>query len=72
MRIRSACYVAVLATILVVGSAGAASAQQLVDSAHNGGRAFIGMSIMIFIFVALLFAFDKVRQRHEDDETTPR
>ena len=72
MRIRSACYVAVLAAIVVVGSAGTASAQQVVDSAHNGGRAFIGMSIMIFIFVALLFSFDKVRQRHEDDETTPR
>jgi hypothetical protein len=68
MRIRSACYTAVLAAVLVVGSASAAGAQQLVDSAHNGGRAFIGMCIMIFAFVAFLFAFDKVRQRKEDED----
>ena len=72
MNVRRPLSVAALAALLLVAMAGPASAQQIVDSAHEGGRAFVGLSIMIFVFVAILFAFDKVRQKAEDEDDARR
>jgi hypothetical protein len=67
MRARTIAYVAALAALWLVATAAPASAQQLVDSSTNGGRAFIGLALMCFAFIGILFAFDKIRERHDDD-----
>ncbi len=38
-------------------------AQQLIDASNEGDTAFIAFAIMCIIFVAFLFAMDKVRRR---------
>ena len=38
-------------------------AQQLIDASHDGDLAFIAFAFMVFVFMGLLFAIDKVRKR---------
>ena len=53
----------VLAALSLVVAAAPASAQQLIDASHDGDLAFIAFAFMVFVFIGLLFAIDKVRRR---------
>lgn len=41
--------------------------QELIDSTTDGGGAFILFALMVFLFVGILFAVDKVRSRASEE-----
>ena len=41
-------------------------AQQLIDASKDGGAAFLGMVIMIVLFMLSLFYMDRIRRRREE------
>jgi hypothetical protein len=65
---------AALAVTTLVGFAGAADAQQLVDAGKqgdgSGALAFVLMVMLVMLIWAALFFMDRVRRRREDTATT--
>jgi hypothetical protein len=69
-RTRSLLAVVTLTVAFVVAFASPASAEtkpQLIDGSEDGALAFVAFAAMCMVFVALLFAVDKVRQKAEDE-----
>lgn len=52
--------------VWATAGAGPAAAQELIDSSTDGGGAFIWFSVMAFLYVAILFAIDRIRRRGEE------
>ena len=69
-RFRSLLAVVVLVMAFVVSFASPAMAEtkpQLIDGSEDGALAFVAFAAMCMVFIGLLFAVDKVRQRAEDE-----
>ena len=62
-HLRRVMTVLALAALSLAVAAAPASAQQLIDASHDGDLAFIAFAFMVFVFIGLLFAIDKVRKR---------
>jgi ABC-type Na+ efflux pump permease subunit len=62
-HLRRVTTLAALVALSLVAGASPASAQQLIDASHDGDLAFMAFAFMVFVFVGLLFAIDKVRKR---------
>ena len=61
-RIRTvlACTAASVVLLLLLESP--AGAQQPVDATTQGGLSFVLFALMVFIFTAIIFSFDRVRR----------
>ncbi len=69
-RFRSLLALVVLVMAFVVSFASPAMAEtkpQLIDGSEDGALAFVAFAAMCMVFIGLLFAVDKVRQRAEDE-----
>ena len=69
-RFRSLLAVVVLVMAFVVTFASPALAEtkpQLIDGSEDGALAFVAFAAMCMVFIGLLFAVYKVRQRAEDE-----
>jgi ABC-type proline/glycine betaine transport system permease subunit len=59
---RTLAFCSLIAVVLAM-TAGVASAQQLVDASEKGDVAFDVFAGMCILFVAIMFAIDRVRHR---------
>lgn len=65
-RIRTSLTFAVASIALLMLLEAPASAQQPVDATTQGGLSFVLFALMVFIFTAIIFSFDRIRRRREE------